>query len=123
MSPDGKPRRACTLLKAGRGQPARPRVAKRPLFSYWAILMPHFRGVLLPPQNRADESSQWAWTETADGGAISGAELATIRKRLAGAQQSLADSLEDASGVVAKAATLRETKSRMDDVVGALVAL
>jgi hypothetical protein len=123
MSPDGKPRRACALLKVGRGQPARPMVAKRPLFSYWAILMPHFRGVLLPPQNRSDESIQWTWTEPADGDAISAAELATIRKRLAGAQQSLADALDDTSGLAAKAAAIRETKNRMDEVVGALVAL
>ncbi|HEY8994396.1 MAG TPA: hypothetical protein VIM71_07040, partial [Lacunisphaera sp.] len=95
MTASGKARRACALLKVGRGQPARPMVENRPLFGYWAILMPHFRGVLLPPQNRTDESIQWTWTETTDHDAISSTELATIRKRLAGAQQSLADSLED----------------------------
>ncbi|HEY8996178.1 MAG TPA: hypothetical protein VIM71_16045, partial [Lacunisphaera sp.] len=75
------------------------------------------------PQNRTDESIQWTWTETTDHDAISSTELATIRKRLAGAQQSLADSLEDTTGFAAKAATIRSTKDRMNEVVSALVAL
>ncbi len=123
MTQRGKPRRACALLTAGPGQPARPMVATRPLYSYWAILAPHFRGVLLPPHNMPDESVQWAWTVSAAEAAVSPADLATLRQRLSLAQQSLADSCEEGAETSAKTETIRATKNRMGEVVSALVAL
>ena len=57
MSRPNETRRAVVVLKSGPGQPARPMVGSRSLHQYWALLMPHFRGILLPPQFRSDDAS------------------------------------------------------------------
>ena len=128
MSRPNETRRAVVVLKSGPGQPARPMVGSRSLHQYWALLMPHFRGILLPPQFRSDDAStQWTWREPVDSSSFTPAELATVRKRLTGAQRSLAASAEDAPGSATAdsrrpAAILPQVQARMNEVVAALAA-
>lgn len=91
------PRRAAVELRFNGTSAALPSVAGRALHQYWSLLVPHFRGIFLPPQWRADGTGlNWAWREPATAAPLSPAELATVRKRLASAQHSLADTAADA---------------------------
>ncbi|MBC7369407.1 MAG: hypothetical protein H7343_21785 [Undibacterium sp.] len=87
----GGPRRAAVELRFGGSSAALPSIAGRALHQYWSLLAPHFRGIFLAPQWRADGTGiNWAWREPATNTPLSPAEFATVRKRLPGAQRSLA---------------------------------
>ncbi len=117
----GRPR--CVLLPSGPGQPARPMAAARPLFSTWPLLAPHFRGVLLPPQNRPDESVQWSWNEPAGAAPPSAAELGALRQRLAISQQVFDEACHGESDTSARAATVEAVRHRMSEITRVLAAL
>lgn len=124
-SSDGT-RRATVALDSGSGRAAVPKIGSRSLHQYWALLMPHFRGILLPPQFRSDEAvTHWSWREPIASPPLTGAEIAAVRKRLASAQLSLADSAEDAPASSASdsrkaAAILPQVQARMSEVVAGL---
>lgn len=124
-SSDGT-RRATVALDSGSGRAAVPKIGSRSLHQYWALLMPHFRGILLPPQFRSDEAvTHWSWREPIASPPLTGAEIAAVRKRLASAQLSLADSAEDApapstSDSRKAAAILPQVQARMGEVVSGL---
>ena len=74
-----------------------PSVADRAIYQYWSLLVPHFRGIFLPPQWRADGTGvTWSWRGAATPAGLSTGDLATIRRRLNHAQRSIADAAEDA---------------------------
>lgn len=64
------------------GQPAAVVwIGERTLHSFWPILAPYFRDVLLPPHRRDEEQLvAWHWTEVP--GAPTARELAALRQRL-----------------------------------------
>ncbi len=123
MTDAGKVRHRCAVLPAGPGQPARPMAAARSLFSYWTLLAPHFRGVLLPPHNRPDESVQWTWIEPAGATAPAAAELAAIRQRLSVSQQAFDEACIANQDTSARAATIEAVRLRMGEIVRGLTAL
>ena len=128
MSRASQSRRAVAVLKSGAGQPTPPKIGNRSPHQYWALLKTHFRSVLLPPQSLAEgASTQWTWNEPAAGPPLTAADLATVRKRLAGAQRSLVDSVEDAPEPSADArhagSVLPQLQTHMDAIVTALIAL
>ncbi len=128
MNRPDESRRAVAALKRGAGQPTPPMIGQRSLHHYWSLLLPHFRGILLPPQTRSDDGGvQWSWREPANRPPIVAAELATVRKRLTGALRSLADSVEDAPQAAADArrgaSVLPQIQARMNEVVATLAGL
>jgi hypothetical protein len=126
MSRPGDTRRATVTLGSGPGRLTVPMIGSRSLHQYWALLMPHFRGILLPPQSRSDDAgTQWSWREPLESASLNAAEFATVRKRLASAQLSLAASAEVASESVdprRAVAILPQVQARMSEVVASLAA-
>lgn len=127
MSPrPSGPRRVCAELRFSAPPPTLPSVAGRALHQYWSLLSPHFRGVFLPPQWRAEGTGlTWSWREPAVNNPLSASELSTLRKRLTAAQRSLAETAEDAtlSDSRRTVVSLSQIKSCSQDVVTALLAL
>jgi len=121
------PRRAAVELGFNGSAPALPSVAGRALHQYWSLLAPHFRGIFLPPQWRADGTGvAWSWREPATPSPLTSAELATVRKRLAGAQRSLADAAESAppsAGASPASASLAAVQACTAEIAAALAAL
>lgn len=121
------PRRASVELRFEPGQAEFPVVAGRALPQFWSLLAPCFRGVFLPPQWRAESNGiAWSWREPAANPPISAAELATLRKRLAGAQRSFAATAADApttSDPRSPAATLAPLAACLDELITTLLAL
>lgn len=96
-SPANGPKRVVVELRFDVSRPPPPLVAGRALHQYWTLLAPHFRGVFLPPQWRADGTGVgWSWREPLASAAFAPADLSTVRKRLAGALRSFTDAVEDA---------------------------
>ena len=121
------PRRAAVELRFNAATTsALPSVAGRALHQYWSLLVPHFRGIFLAPQWRADSTGlNWSWREPGPNAPLSTAELATVRKRLASAQRSLADTAEDAPPADPRHAvvSLAQIQSCTGELVATLSAL
>ena len=121
------PRRASVERRFEPGQSDFPVIAGRALPQFWSLFSPHFRGVFLPPQWRAEGNGiAWSWREPATNPPISAAELATLRKRLAGAQRSFAATAADApstSDPRAPAATLAPLAKCLGELIATLLAL
>ena len=122
----GGPRASSVSLRLTDGSSSLPSISGRAIYQYWALLVPHFRGIFLPPQWRADGTGvTWSWRGAATPTGLGTSDLATIRRRLNNAQRSLADAAEDAPAADPRrtVVSLQQISACTGEFVAALVTL
>ena len=91
MSASVAARRVVAELHSGEDRPAWSLIGSRSIHQFWALLSPHFREVLLPPQRRPDGGGvSWTWREATGNQPLTAAELSDVRRRLEKADRSFA---------------------------------
>lgn len=130
MKVEDSSRLAVAELNWGHNPSAILWIGSRAVHQYWALLAPYFRDVLLTPQRRAeDQVIAWSWREEGESRVPTGAELAALRKRLAGDLQAfvdnVADGAEEGRGLVAagNAPGIGQIAAAMEGWVSRLLAM
>ncbi len=130
MKVEDSSRLAVAELNWGHNPSAILWIGSRAVHQYWALLAPYFRDVLLTPQRRAeDQIIAWSWREERESRVPTGAELAALRKRLAGDLQAFVDNVsagaEEGRGLVAagNAPGIGQIAAAMEGWVSRLLAM
>ncbi len=90
MSVPNGVRRAETELDAAAVQSGCSGIGNRSIHQFWHLFAAHYRGVLLAPRRRPDNSNvAWSWRESSHDGPATSAELTELRHRLAHAGRSM----------------------------------
>lgn len=90
MSGAAKSRRAEAEIDAAAAVSGCAGIGSRSIHQFWHLFAAHFRGILLPPRRRPDSGKvAWGWREPLVNQALTAAELAEVRRRLAQASRAL----------------------------------
>lgn len=123
MRETGRTRLATAEVHWGRDPGSILWIGNRAVHQYWALLGPYFRDILLAPQRRTeDEIVGWTWREGAESRMPTGAELAALRKRLAGDQRAFAENARD-SATGERGATGLKTQANVAQLAAAMEGL